>query len=319
MAGWNGSGVFQRLYSWVADAAAGIDISSTRTDADTNNITVNGFGNCLTRDGQGSATADLPMNGFRHTGVGNAVNPTDYVALEQLQPGGMLPGVQTLGAILGEMRQVALVEAQLATLAPGWHICAGGTRPRTDPLWVATGAVSGGNWVWGNGNGTTTYTLPDFRGRAMFGKDNMGGFAANRLTIAGSSVDGATLGAAGGDQALQTHNHGAVSTDSGHGHTAADAGHAHSATDSGHTHGIPLQTNGGGAANGTPTSIGGGAATDGVTRFGTASITVGVGNANITVATGTANVTTTIGNTGTGSSQNVPPAAVVNTIVFTGA
>lgn len=90
MAGWTGAGTFARLYSWVADAAAGIDISSSRMDADTNLITTVGFDNCLTRDGQGSATANQPMNGFRHTGVGNGVAATDYVAMGQLQSPGSL-------------------------------------------------------------------------------------------------------------------------------------------------------------------------------------------------------------------------------------
>lgn len=85
--GWSGGGVFNRLYSWVADKAAAIDISSTRMDADTNDITANGFGNCLTRDGQGSATANLPMNGFRHTGVQNGVARSDYAALGQVEDG----------------------------------------------------------------------------------------------------------------------------------------------------------------------------------------------------------------------------------------
>jgi hypothetical protein len=54
-------------------------------DADTDDITSDGLGNCLTRDGQGIATAVLPMGGFRHTGVGNGVARTDYAALGQLQ------------------------------------------------------------------------------------------------------------------------------------------------------------------------------------------------------------------------------------------
>jgi hypothetical protein len=84
---WNGSGVFNRLYSWVADKAAGLDISSTRMDADTNDIATNGFGNCLTRDGQGQPTANLPMANFRHTGVSPGVARTDYPAMSQLQDG----------------------------------------------------------------------------------------------------------------------------------------------------------------------------------------------------------------------------------------
>lgn len=42
--------------------------------------------------------------------------------------------------------------------------------------------------------------VPDLRGRVSIGKDNMGGTAANRVTTAGSSVDGVTLGASGGAQ-----------------------------------------------------------------------------------------------------------------------
>lgn len=84
MAGWTGSGTFTRIYSWVADAAAGIDITASRMDDDTDNVTTNGFNNCLTRDGQGSATANLPLNNFRFTNAGNGVNPQDFVTMAQL-------------------------------------------------------------------------------------------------------------------------------------------------------------------------------------------------------------------------------------------
>jgi microcystin-dependent protein len=85
--GWNGSGSFNRIFSWVADKAAGLDISSSRMDTDTNDIAANGLGNCLTRDGQGQPSANLPMAGFRHTVVQNAVNRTDYSAFGQIQDG----------------------------------------------------------------------------------------------------------------------------------------------------------------------------------------------------------------------------------------
>lgn len=84
---WNGSGTFNRIYSWVADKAAGLDISSSRMDTDTDDIAAGGFGNCLTRDGQGQPTANLPMANFRHTGVQNAVSRTDYAAFGQVQDG----------------------------------------------------------------------------------------------------------------------------------------------------------------------------------------------------------------------------------------
>jgi len=47
-------------------------------------------------------------------------------------------------------------------------------------------------------NALTVVTLPDFRGRAVFGMDSMGGTAANRVTL--SAAD--TLGGTGGGEAI---------------------------------------------------------------------------------------------------------------------
>ncbi len=54
--------------------------------------------------------------------------------------------------------------------------------------------------TYGIGDGSTTFNIPDLRGRFLAGKDDMGGSAASRLTTAGGAVDGATLGATGGVQ-----------------------------------------------------------------------------------------------------------------------
>lgn len=54
--------------------------------------------------------------------------------------------------------------------------------------------------TFGTGDGSTTFNIPDLRGRAIFGLDNMGGSAASRVTTAGASIDGTTLGASGGAQ-----------------------------------------------------------------------------------------------------------------------
>lgn len=56
--------------------------------------------------------------------------------------------------------------------------------------------------VYGIGDGSTTFNVPDCRGRAVFGKDDMGGSAAGRLTNAVTGgIDGVTLGASGGERA----------------------------------------------------------------------------------------------------------------------
>jgi microcystin-dependent protein len=70
--------------------------------------------------------------------------------------------------------------------------------------------------VWGPGDGSTTFNLPDFRGRSFFGVDNMGGTPADRLTSASLGVS-ATLGVTGGNELPQAHAHSV--TDPGHQHT----------------------------------------------------------------------------------------------------
>jgi microcystin-dependent protein len=54
--------------------------------------------------------------------------------------------------------------------------------------------------TYGIGNGTTTFNVPDLRGRSLFGLDDMGGSAASRITSVGSGIVGATMGANGGNQ-----------------------------------------------------------------------------------------------------------------------
>jgi microcystin-dependent protein len=82
------------------------------------------------------------------------------------------------------------------TAPTGWLLCFGQAVSRTTyaDLFAALGTAHG------TGDGSTTFNLPDLRGRVAGGKDNMGGSAASRLTTAGAGVDGATLGAAGGAQ-----------------------------------------------------------------------------------------------------------------------
>lgn len=92
----------------------------------------------------------------------------------------------------------------------GWLFCHGQAVSRASyaALFAALGTA------FGAGDGSTTFNLPDLRGRAVFGKDNMGGTAANRLTAAGSGIAGTTLGAAGGAETvtlttaqMPSHNH----------------------------------------------------------------------------------------------------------------
>lgn len=56
--------------------------------------------------------------------------------------------------------------------------------------------------TFGVGDGSTTFNIPDLRGRVVAGKDNMGGSSAARLTppVSGGVADSTALGSVGGTQ-----------------------------------------------------------------------------------------------------------------------
>lgn len=100
----NGSGVFNRNFSWTIDAANTIPITATRVDSDTNDI-ASGLSNCVTRDGQSPAQANLPMGGFKLTNCAVAVLGNEYMTLDQITAtyykisGGTLTGAMTTANI----------------------------------------------------------------------------------------------------------------------------------------------------------------------------------------------------------------------------
>lgn len=105
-----------------------------------------------------------------------------------------------------------------ASAPTGWLECDGSAVSRTTYASLFTAIAA----TYGAGDGSSTFNLPDIRGRTIAGKDNMGGSAANRLT-SGSTIDGATLGTAGGGQThtlttgeLAAHNHVTGSTSTQH-------------------------------------------------------------------------------------------------------
>jgi microcystin-dependent protein len=79
-----------------------------------------------------------------------------------------------------------------ATAPAGSLLCNGQAIRRT----AFAGLFAALGTTYGTGNGSTTFNLPDLRGRVAAGKDNMGGSSAARLNLISST----TLGAVGGQQ-----------------------------------------------------------------------------------------------------------------------
>lgn len=182
----------------------------------------------LSRDGQGGMRANLAMNGFQVTGLGSATQPGNAVPLSQFQSG------TPVGAV---------VDFAGVTAPDTWLLCFGqAVEVASYPEFAASCYVGNAlNATAGFGYRTTSQTnpsdnrstsgqfivLPDFRGRVGAGKDDMGGSAANRMTMAGSGVNGGLIGGSGGLQdhvltipQIPSHNHGGSTTGSGaHNHS----------------------------------------------------------------------------------------------------
>lgn len=80
----NGSGTFSRVYNWVTDKNNSVNITASRVDTEDTGFAT-GLSNCICKDGQTTITANLPMGGFKHTGVANGSAVDDYAALGQVQ------------------------------------------------------------------------------------------------------------------------------------------------------------------------------------------------------------------------------------------
>lgn len=136
----------------------------------------------------------VPNGGLRYFFVSDTTSGVQYAA------------APASGTLVGE------IKAYAGSSAPtGWLLCYGQAISRT--IYAALFAVISTNY--GTGDGSTTFNVPDLRGRTIAGFDNMGGSDAGRLDWANA------IGTAGGEQyhtlitsEIPAHTH----TDSGHTH-----------------------------------------------------------------------------------------------------
>lgn len=179
-------------------------------------------------------------------------------------------GIRSKG---GSVPAGSMVDYAGGAVPAGWLLAYGQAISRADyaALFLAIGTNHGA------GDGVNTFNLPDTRGRAIIGKDDMGGVAANRVTTAGSGLNGAALGAVGGGENVTLT-------------TAQEPSHTHAQNAHSHSFGVGASTiSNAGLITKTSTTAGSNS-TDGQTAT----------NQN----TG-----------GSGAHSNIPPAIVANKII----
>ena len=189
------------------------------------------------------------------------------------------PGLIPIGAWIWASSQTA---PRLCLTANGQNV-ARTSYSRLHALYAADG------YPYGSGNGSSTFGVPDLRGRALFARDNLGGSSAGRLTNT-LGANAQVLGYTGGDDRAQAHAHTALSSSS----ASVEGAHVHSYEDEG-TSGSSGYVAGSGAS-------------------GAASKTTGSAGAHSHTIT----TTTTISSNLSGNSQNMPPFMLANAYVFAG-
>lgn len=140
--------------------------------------------------------------------------------------------------------------------------------------------------AYGIGDGSTTFNLPDLRGRSPFGDDAMGTSHANRLTNAGSGCNGVLSSSCGNEtQTLTQAQLPAVSI-------------GVNISDPGHQHGVSFDTNNNGTQGG------------GVQY--TVALRNSGGNTGVSTSTATTGISASTAALGSGSAHpNLPPALII--------
>lgn len=163
------NGLFTRLHSWEDDRKNDIDIVSDRHDEEDDNF-ADGLSECFLKDGRSPMKGELRMGGFQIRNLANGSMSTDAVNKSQLENANKL-----LTKVMNQIFNVGDIKTSLKNSNhDNWFLCNGQAVSRT--AYAELFALIGTNF--GSGDGSTTFNLPDYRGKFLRG---LGGDSANSL------------------------------------------------------------------------------------------------------------------------------------------
>jgi microcystin-dependent protein len=167
------NGNFTRTQNWTSDFENGIEIVCDRHDDEDDNF-ANGFNECMLRDGRAPATGNLKMGNFRITGLANAQTSNDAVTKGQVDSE-ISSSKIVMTEILNKLWQVGDIKSSVrGENHDNWFLCDGQAVSRS--TYAELFAIIGTKF--GIGDGSTTFNLPDYRGKFLRG---LGGNSASDI------------------------------------------------------------------------------------------------------------------------------------------
>ena len=169
-------GNFTRVHNWGEDRQNDIDIASDRMDEEFDNY-ADGLNDCMLRDGRATMMGDLRMGNFQVKNIAKGTVESDAVNKGQLDKSTNDLN-DTLKALMNALWVVGDIKASIKEANHGnWFLCDGQAVSRV--TYATLFEIIGTNF--GEGDGVTTFNLPDYRGKFLRG---LGGNSAGDIFTA---------------------------------------------------------------------------------------------------------------------------------------